>query len=141
MRPHSERERWKVGSCKCEVVRKSPTIYGIWLKSNSVMPFWIFWCGVNSTNALVTKRYTVSWTEGTPVGSCRNPNGEKIDPIFAASNTGSLNTGMYVIFLVQQMCAGLPHKVQNPDPETDNYITVLGIHSGCYFYLDPEVIR
>ena len=71
----------------------------------------------------------------------RNLNGNEIEPIFTTSDTGSLNTGMYVKFMMRQICAGLLHKFQNPDPDPEKAITGMGLNDGWYFHLEPEVIR
>ena len=87
------------------------------------------------------KSYPASWKEGVSAGSHRKTNGDEIEPMFTTSNTGSLKNGMCTIFVVQQLCEGLPHKVQNPNPNIDKTITGLGLHGGGYFHLVLEVIR
>ena len=44
-------------------------------------------------------------------------------------------------FVVHHPRAGLPYKVHNPDPVPDKTITGLGLNYGCYFHLEPKVIR
>ena len=120
---------------------KSMDICRRWSNSDSVTHVCIFQIGDKITNTREENRYPASLTEGAPVGSRRNPNDDKIESMFTASNTVSLKTGIYARFVVHQLCARLSHKVQKTNPDPGKSITGMGLHDGYYFHLYPKVIR